>query len=456
MRSLSMCTGTLLLVLLASGCASVQTGEEWSRLKTNVQERTGYELIWEQSEREEKVVREEVAKLLANGLTRDEAVRIALLNNRTLQSTLEEIGIAKSDLIQAGLFRNPSLSALFRFPFHGSGTNSEIDAGISLSDFWQIPFRKKVASAHLEMVMMKVEQEVLSMMREAKQAYDSAYYTSLARKEAQAIFQKFKEISAEIEERREFGFLGDLDVYSAQTMEAESEMALHRVETDLLQAKARLDRVLGLGIDQTRYKIGDELDELSDEVPAIPGREKALEHALGHRLDIQTSLFKIAAADKKLKMEKAMVLKEVHLGASYEKDTDGDEVFGPGIDIQIPVFHQNQAQIAKARFLVRRARKKLQALKGQIREEIARDLSQIDLHAKRLRLLKERVIPVRQKAMEYSHKWVNAMQLNRLYLLEAQKGLLEGTLDSLSARMELNHAITQLEYHLGGNLPAPH
>ena len=58
--------------------------------------------------------------------------------------------------------------------------------------------------------------------------------------------------------------------------------------------------------------------------------------------------------------------------------------------------------------------------------------------------------------MGYSHKWVNAMQLNRLYLLEAQKGLLEGKLDSLRERMELNHAITELEYHLGGNLPAPH
>ena len=102
MRSLSMCTGTLLLVVLASGCASVQTGEEWSRLKTNVQERTGYELIWEQSEREEKVVREEVEKLLANYEAITKPARLvpslanALVHNRLFRGLAENaLGLSK-------------------------------------------------------------------------------------------------------------------------------------------------------------------------------------------------------------------------------------------------------------------------------------------------------------------------------------------------------------------------
>ena len=46
-------------------------------------------------------------------LTGDSAVQIALLNNRALRATLEEIGISRADLIQAGLLRNPEFSAAF-------------------------------------------------------------------------------------------------------------------------------------------------------------------------------------------------------------------------------------------------------------------------------------------------------------------------------------------------------
>ena len=46
-----------------------------------------------------------VEALLAEELTPETAVRIAILNNRNLQSELEEVGIAQAELVQAGLFR---------------------------------------------------------------------------------------------------------------------------------------------------------------------------------------------------------------------------------------------------------------------------------------------------------------------------------------------------------------
>jgi hypothetical protein len=42
-------------------------------------------------------------------LTQNDAVRIALINNRALQKTYESIGISHSELIQAGLINNPLL-----------------------------------------------------------------------------------------------------------------------------------------------------------------------------------------------------------------------------------------------------------------------------------------------------------------------------------------------------------
>src|SRR4051794_2141812 len=44
---------------------------------------------------------------LADGLTEEEAVAIALWNNANLQELLTELGIARGDLVQANLLPNP-------------------------------------------------------------------------------------------------------------------------------------------------------------------------------------------------------------------------------------------------------------------------------------------------------------------------------------------------------------
>ncbi|MBW2205894.1 MAG: TolC family protein [Deltaproteobacteria bacterium] len=391
--------------------------------------------------------------LLGNGLTRDEALRIALINNRDLQAIFEEIGVSKSDLVQAGLFRNPTISAFFRFPFHGSGTNIEIDGGLfPLSDLWQIPFRKKVAEAHLERTMKKVEQTVLDTIRETKKAYDSVYYSRLTLTETETLLGKFIEIQKQVEKRRSFGFLKDLDVYQTQVLVKETEIVLQRVKMELALSKSHLHRLLGLGAEDINFEIS-----LVQENPAlsIPHIGQAMDWAKNQRLDIQMARLKTKEAEHKLGLEKVMVFKEVVIGASYERDVDGDAAFGPGIDIQIPIYDQNQAQIAKAEFMVRRAEKQLQAILRKVREEIVHDLERIRLQQSTIRLIEHSILPLRRNALAYADKWVGAMQLNQLYLLEAQRGMLVSQLEHTRSLLELRNAHTDLEYHLGGKLPVP-
>src|SRR5262245_65803771 len=48
-----------------------------------------------------------------DGLTSDEAVAIALWNSPSFQATLADLGVARADVVEAGLLRNPVLSLLF-------------------------------------------------------------------------------------------------------------------------------------------------------------------------------------------------------------------------------------------------------------------------------------------------------------------------------------------------------
>ncbi|MCA8990240.1 MAG: hypothetical protein KDA78_21510, partial [Planctomycetaceae bacterium] len=51
--------------------------------------------------------------VLEDGLTEEEAIAMALWNNRDFLSTLANLGIARGDLVQAGLLTNPQLNLLF-------------------------------------------------------------------------------------------------------------------------------------------------------------------------------------------------------------------------------------------------------------------------------------------------------------------------------------------------------
>jgi cobalt-zinc-cadmium efflux system outer membrane protein len=373
------------------------------------------------------------------------------MNNRQLQSAFEAVGIFKSDLIQAGLLSNPSLDVLFRIPSGAGRISIEATGLFSFSDLWQIPFRKKVAAARTEAAILHTGQITIETAAEAKRSYDAVYYLSIHEKETKVILKKFQEISDQVTLRKSFGFVSDQEVYLFKIMVFEAELEVARIQNELALGRAKLNRVMGLKPSQVNYELV--LKEEHEWPANFPDLDTAIRHALDHRLEMQMAKFRILQGEKMLELERKYVFKHIGLGASYEKDFEGTKGFGPALDIQIPLFDQNQAQIAKAQYKIRQERKNFQALKGQIQEEVEKDLEQIHLFQTRKQSFKEKIIPLRQKVLEYAEKWVHAMQLNRLYLLEAQRGLLQSNREYLEVIKEYQHALVDLELHLGGKLP---
>ena len=72
--------------------------DAFQSVQQSVQERTGKALRWEQDQAAREQALQIVRQLLRKPLTVDTAVQIALLNNRTLQATFEEIGLLAADV----------------------------------------------------------------------------------------------------------------------------------------------------------------------------------------------------------------------------------------------------------------------------------------------------------------------------------------------------------------------
>ncbi len=98
-----------LMTLAFLGCSTVSQNEVFDGVKREASVRGIENLQWIKTQEEADSVNESVNALLSTPLTQDNAVRIALINNRLLQQTYEEIGISQSELVQAGLMSNPLL-----------------------------------------------------------------------------------------------------------------------------------------------------------------------------------------------------------------------------------------------------------------------------------------------------------------------------------------------------------
>ncbi len=98
------------IALALAGCATVDPRQDYQTTIERITEATGYETVYRPDE--DELVQEQVDSLLSGGLTADEAAQVCLLNNPDLQAMFYEIGMARADVVQAGLQSNPTLALL--------------------------------------------------------------------------------------------------------------------------------------------------------------------------------------------------------------------------------------------------------------------------------------------------------------------------------------------------------
>src|SRR6266850_7127947 len=98
-------------VLLLGGCATLSTDGGFNTVTAVAKDRINKDVTWVRADSDADTVQSTVRKLLAS-LSADDAVQVALLNNRGLQATYSELGIAEANLVQAGRLHNPGFTFL--------------------------------------------------------------------------------------------------------------------------------------------------------------------------------------------------------------------------------------------------------------------------------------------------------------------------------------------------------
>src|SRR5258708_16509402 len=102
--------------LLCTGCAARDPPVALPAVQTQLGDHAGLTANWPVTDDERTKSDQSVRALLAHDLAVDDAVRLALLNNRGLRASFEELGLSQADLAAAGRLPHPTFFASPRWP----------------------------------------------------------------------------------------------------------------------------------------------------------------------------------------------------------------------------------------------------------------------------------------------------------------------------------------------------
>lgn len=406
------------LLVTLGGCATVDPTPDYEWARDEVAAATGEDDLFQPGE--EQLVAARVGELLVGGLTAQESVQVSLLNNGELQALLYEIGVRRADAVQAGLLSNPSLGALVRFPLGDGSTTSEVGLVQNVIELWHISPRKRLAHGQLEQTVLEVAHTAATLAAQAKTAYfraSAATAAHAAAEENHATAREFLELTLE---RQEAGAATQVDVNAARSEFLEQEALVREARFDVFDAKRRLSLVLGV--------VGNPRElELSDAITEVPewsvDLALLLEVAKGSRLDLRAAAKNVEVASSALALENRYLFRNVRAGVSLESE-GGDTQLGPAVRLELPIFDQNQAQIAKAEYRHAQAQRHLEALNVRVDQQVRGAFEQHALAADTARLYQDQLLPLRQSTLELARESFGEGKTGFLSVLEAQGRLL--------------------------------
>ena len=420
-------------------------------VQQSVQERSGKTVRWEEDQAAHEQALQEVRQLLRKPLTVDTAVQIALLNNRSLQATFEEIGLATADLIEAATIPNPRFDLAIRFPNKPpSGTYIDYGAAIDFLSIVMVPLKKRVAKDQLEAAALRVADATLELVSQVK----SAFYSLQA---SQQLLRRFKVIvdtnaaSLDLAQRQhEAGNITDLALARQQASYSHSRLDIASTEAEIRRNRERFNRLLGLwGVD-TDWQIAGELPEVpSSDVPM-----RALERlAISQRLDLQADYLQVTSQVKNLGLTKSFrLVGALDFGVNSERETDSQTRTGPTFAIELPIFNQGQARIARGEAALRQSQDKFEALAVDVRSQIRELRDELTSKREIARFYQNELLPGQRRILNESLIHYNAMEIENFELFSTkaeeartEREYLEAVRDYWITRAELERAV-------GGNL----
>ncbi|MFN3543282.1 MAG: TolC family protein [Thiobacillus sp.] len=407
---------TLVLAVLSTtllgGCASFSEDGGFGAVETAAQTRLQKDVVWTRDAAARSAVEQRVEALLAEPLTADTAVQIALLNNPGLQAAFNTLGIAEADWVAAHRLPNPGFS-IGRMT-RGSEVEWERSLHLNLAALLTMPMRADIAERQFEQTRQALVLDVLRLAAETRKAWviavaagQSVAYQRQAMEAAEA--------GAELARRMaQVGNFSRLQRAREQSFYADAALAVARAEQARLAARERLVRLMGLA-EADRVKLPERLPDLPASLPMLADVEQ---QAMVSRIDLMLTRLQAEALAKHLGLTRSTrFINVLELGIAHNTSNEAPTQRGYEISFELPLFDFGQTRVAQAearyRQALERAREVAVNARSEVREAYAMQKGQYAI----ARHLRDEVVPLKQRISEENLLRYNGMLIGVFELL---------------------------------------
>jgi outer membrane protein TolC len=338
----------LLAGLLLSSCATFLPDGGMTVVTNVTGESIKKDVVSIRTEDDAQRANASVRDLLRRSLTVDTAVQIALLNNRGLQASYNELALAEADLVGNSLPPNPTFS-ISRISGDGALEIERQVVGDILA-LATLPFRSEIARQRFQKAQLRAAEETLRLAADVRRAY----YRAVAANELVGLLTDAKstaESTAQLAEKLgQTGALNKLDQAREQVFYAETTADLATIRQDATSSRERLIRLLGLWD-------GDVDIRLPQKLPILPRRPLSLPRievdAVEHRIDLQIARIELGALAKSLDLTEASRFVTMLDVAGIDRktrdpDTPAFRERGFDVQFQIPIFDGGEVRVRQA------------------------------------------------------------------------------------------------------------
>ncbi len=441
---------------ILAGCAGVSQEMAFIEVQQQVDNRIGGAINWNQDAASVDKTEQMVKEMLDKPLDADTAVQIALLHNRRLQATYEEIGIARAAVIEAGTVSNPAFhgGAVFALPqdpmtAHPGHDSYVFEVHMNFLSFLHRSMRKSVAESEFETVKLRVTAAVIDLAGQTR----TAFYRVQADTQ---MLEMFRQIVLATEagynfatELYEAGNIPELALLLEHALYEQSKLGLAAAEVSVAESQEHLNRLMGLWGEETAWTVESRLPNISAELMKFDNVEEV---AIEKSLDLAMARKRIVSIGKQLGVAQATSLvPHLEIGGELEKE-EGAWNAGPALGFEIPVFDRKQGQRAAAAAELRRQQEEYYALAVEIRSAV-RVAHRRLLTARQIALsYQSEILPLQERILKQVQLQYNAMQVGTPRLLLAKQQQIDAGRDYIQALYNYHVARAEFDQILNGRL----
>lgn len=390
------------------------------------------DIRWVRTEQDAKEAEAEIAAILKGPLSADDAVKVALLNNRGLQASYHELGLSAAAMVKAITLPNPG----FTYGRTNQGGLVEIERKFTLDllGLLTLPLAASIEDRRWEQAKLRTADQILQIVADTRRAY----FRAVALQQILAYVDQVKtssQAAADMSRRLgQSGAFSKLSQAREQVFYADTMAQFARARQSNTAERERLTRLMGLWGSNLSFKLPDRLPDVPKEIPEqIDLEAKAIEQ----RLDVRMARLEVEGLARSYGLTQATRFINVLEGSYLNTTTKGESKrTGYEIEISIPIFDFGTTRVAEAENVYLQAANHLAELAVNARSEVREGYESYRINHDLAQHYLTNIVPVRKAISEETLLRYNGMLISIFELLADAREQIASVVAAIEAQRD--------------------